>query len=84
MAHWRSRHFVVVYNVSKDSVWVADPAHGLVTYTKEEFIPAWTDSSPDKEKEEGYLLLFETTERFYKVDTKKKALEKASKMNKQE
>ncbi|WP_298507357.1 cysteine peptidase family C39 domain-containing protein [uncultured Kordia sp.] len=78
MAHWRSRHFIVVYDVSKDSVWAADPAFGLVSYPKEQFIPAWTDSSPDKETGEGYLLLFEPTEKFYKQSTKQEAIRKAN------
>jgi ATP-binding cassette subfamily B protein len=78
MAHWRNRHFVIVYDVSKDSVWVADPAVGLVTYSKEEFIPAWTKSNLDKEEEDGYLLLFETTEAFYDANTKKNAIAKAN------
>jgi len=77
MLHWRSRHFIVVYNMSKDSVWVADPAFGLAAYSKEEFIPAWTDSSLDKEKDEGFALIFETTEAFYDSSTKKKAIKTA-------
>ncbi|MFK7750895.1 MAG: cysteine peptidase family C39 domain-containing protein, partial [Kordia sp.] len=72
MLHWKSRHFVIAYKVSKDSIWIADPANGLLTYAKEEFIPAWTDSNPDKEKGEGYVLVFETTEAFYDENIKKK------------
>lgn len=77
MLHWRSRHFIIVYNVSNDSVWVADPAIGLLTYSREQFIPAWTVSNSDTEKKEGYALLFETTEAFYDKQTKLKAIQKA-------
>ena len=39
IAHWRQQHFVVVYDFLKgDRVRVADPAHGKVIYTKEEFL----------------------------------------------
>ena len=41
IAHWKQRHFVVVYKIKKDKVYVADPGHGLVIYTKEEFLRGW-------------------------------------------
>ena len=31
IAHWRQRHFIVVYAVDKNSVYVADPL-GLIAY----------------------------------------------------
>ncbi len=68
IAHWRQRHFVVVYKITKDRVYVADPAHGLVDYAKREFIDGWIGKGAD-ENSEGYLLLFETTPRFYENDT---------------
>ena len=37
IAHWRQRHFVVVYQVKGDTVRVADPGFGLITYTRAEF-----------------------------------------------
>ena len=38
IVHWQQRHFVVVYKMTADRVWVADPAHGRISYTKEEFL----------------------------------------------
>ena len=64
IAHWRQRHFVVVYEIRKDTVYVADPAHGLVTYSKNEFLNGWIGKNAD-ENSEGYLLLLEPTPRFY-------------------
>ena len=64
IAHWRQKHFVVVYKILKDRVYVADPAHGLVDYPKKDFIQAWIGKGAD-ESTEGYLLLFETTPKFY-------------------
>ncbi len=64
VAHWRQRHFVVVYKILRDRVFVADPAHGLVDYSVKEFLNGWIGKSAD-ESSEGYLLLFETTPRFY-------------------
>ena len=63
IAHWRQRHFVVVYEIKKDIVYVADPAHGLVKYSKKDFIHGWIGKNAD-EHSEGYLLLLEPTPRF--------------------
>ena len=41
IAHWKQLHFVVVYKIKGDTVYVADPAFGLVQYTKEEFLKGW-------------------------------------------
>ena len=44
--HWNKVHYVVLYKVKKDrkgnwTIYISDPAHGLITYTKEEFLKAW-------------------------------------------
>jgi len=38
---WNERHFVVVYKIKKNKVYVADPGHGLLVYEKQEFIHNW-------------------------------------------
>src|SRR5674476_347232 len=40
VVHWKNEHFVVVYGVKKGKVLVADPAFGLISYKKEEFLVA--------------------------------------------
>jgi ATP-binding cassette subfamily B protein len=67
IAHWRQRHFIVVYKIKKDTVYVADPAHGLVKYTKEEFIQGWASTQVDDEKQ-GICLLLEPSPDFYKQE----------------
>jgi ATP-binding cassette subfamily B protein len=59
IAHWRQRHFVVVYDIQRDKVRVADPAHGRITYTKEEFLKCWA-----VEEDAGLCLFLEPTEEF--------------------
>ncbi|BFP40519.1 peptidase domain-containing ABC transporter [Flavobacteriaceae bacterium GF1] len=71
IAHWRQRHFVVVYKIAHDKVYVADPAHGLVDYPKKDFIDGWIGKGAD-ESSEGYLLLLETTPRFYEYGNEEK------------
>jgi ATP-binding cassette subfamily B protein len=61
---------VVVYKVKKNNVWMADPAHGLVKLTKQEFCDGWIS---DQEDEVGYgiALLLETTPAFYETEGEK-------------
>lgn len=70
IAHWRQNHFLVVYKVTKNKVWIADPAHGLVKLTKQEFCDGWIS---DQEDEVGYgiALLLETTPVFYETEGEK-------------
>jgi ATP-binding cassette, subfamily B, bacterial len=65
IAHWRQRHFVVVYEVKGDKVRVADPGFGLITYNREEFLRGW--QSQRGLGGAGLLLLLEPTERFYEA-----------------
>ncbi len=71
IAHWRQRHFVVVYGFAKDQVQVADPSHGLIRYTKEEFLDGWLFGQP-KEAESGIALLLETSPDFYAAKDEEK------------
>ena len=69
IVHWNQNHFVVVHKIRKYrkgrySVYVADPARGLVTYSKEEFCEHWISTKTNGE-EKGVALLLETTEQFY-------------------
>lgn len=69
IVHWNQNHFVVVYKIRKHkkgkyTAYVADPARGLVTYTKEEFCEHWVSTKTNGE-EKGIALLLEPTEQFY-------------------
>ncbi|MBS1650815.1 MAG: peptidase domain-containing ABC transporter [Bacteroidetes bacterium] len=61
IAHWNQNHFVVIYKVKKNKIYVADPAHGLLSYTTQEFKKCWVSDGTD----EGVLLLLETSPEFY-------------------
>lgn len=70
IVHWNKVHYVVVYKIKTSrnggvTVYVSDPAHGLITYTKEEFIAAWIGNNADRTTEEGVALLLEPTPNFY-------------------
>lgn len=64
VVHWKQNHFVVVYKVTRDTVFVADPAFGLVKYTKAEFLKNWISVQEEGEKK-GLAMLLETTPDFY-------------------
>jgi ATP-binding cassette subfamily B protein len=42
IAHWEGYHYIVVYGISTNHVWVADPGRGFRKMTVEEFERGWT------------------------------------------
>ena len=91
IVYWQQEHFVVVYDiklkgksekretgdVKEGFVKIADPAHGLVEFTIEEFCNNWL-STKKGGKEEGVALLFEPTPAFYEQEAEKKDRTKLS------
>ncbi len=63
--HWNKNHYVVLYKIKRDTVYISDPAHGLLTYSKDEFIQNWIGNNADETTEEGIALLVEPTPKFY-------------------
>lgn len=64
IVHWKQNHFVVVYQIKKNQVFVADPALGLIKYSCAEFESQWATTLVEGEKT-GIALLLEPTQRFY-------------------
>lgn len=85
IVHWKQRHFVVVYAIKKqksflsvpsrktdgEKVYIADPAQGLLTYDKDEFLNCWISTKTEGDKE-GAALLLEPTPAFYKHEDEEK------------
>ncbi len=71
IAYWRQRHYVVVYEATKEKLVIGDPAHGLITYTKADFIKGWIPEKKPTDESEGVLLLFEPTPLFYEQKEQK-------------
>ncbi|MAN87619.1 MAG: ABC transporter ATP-binding protein [Algoriphagus sp.] len=77
IVHWDKQHFVVVYKIRKDTVYISDPAYGLISYSKGEFISQWIGNNADEHTKEGVTLLLEPTPVFRKMKwevTKKRSL----------
>lgn len=61
--HWKNNHFVVLYKISKNNVYISDPAMGLVTYSKQEFLEGWSHGS-----DTGFALFIETSTDFFESE----------------
>ena len=70
VVHWKNEHFVVVYGVKGGKVQVADPAFGLISYRKEEFLKGWCGIT-DEKSAKGLVLIIEPTPDFYQLQDEK-------------
>ena len=64
IVHWKQQHFIVVYKIKNNEVYVSDPAHGLIKYSEKEFLDCWLSTKKDDE-DKGIALLLEPTPDFY-------------------
>lgn len=83
IVHWKQNHFVVVYDIKAKSsflsfkkdtdgeiVLVADPAHGLIKYKKEEFLAGWLSNKRNNE-DNGIALMLEPGPDFHNIADEK-------------
>tara|TARA_R110002124_G_scaffold194936_7_gene362066 strand:- start:23311 stop:23523 length:213 start_codon:yes stop_codon:yes gene_type:complete len=54
IVHWDKRHFVVVYRIKKDQVYLSDPAQCMLLRNGE----LWMLEKSDEELEKNYFRLF--------------------------
>jgi ATP-binding cassette, subfamily B, bacterial len=74
--HWRQRHFIVIYKISKKYLYAADPDFGLIAYTRDELKKGWIGDISSNSDEKGLAVLLEPTPPFYqKKDEKNNQLE---------
>jgi ATP-binding cassette subfamily B protein len=67
IAFWPHGHFVVVHRIRGNVVYIADPAAGLTTYTRDEFESCWLDT---EQQNWGVILLLEPTKQLLNVESK--------------
>lgn len=53
---WGNNHFIVVYKITKDKVYVSDPGIGRLIYKKEQFLKGWKGNS-----QKGIIFLLKPT-----------------------
>ena len=69
--HWNQYHFVVLTpSVNKKRLTIADPAKGLITFTKAEFLKNWISISKEGEQK-GIALLLTPRGSFYQQEDEK-------------
>ena len=64
IVHWEGNHWLVLFDVSEDSVRVADPALGIRKLSRQEFERRWS----------GYAALFDYTEGFEQAPKERRIL----------
>jgi ATP-binding cassette, subfamily B, bacterial len=62
IVHWNQQHFVVVYQLDRNQVRIADPATGKITLSTAQFLKHW-----EHDGGEGIAMLFEPTPEAYKI-----------------
>ncbi len=60
IVHWRQKHFVVVYKIKDNKIWIADPANGKLSMTIDEFERNWASTLVEGKKA-GLVLIMEPT-----------------------
>tara|TARA_A100001015_G_scaffold321684_1_gene454079 strand:- start:1178 stop:4516 length:3339 start_codon:yes stop_codon:yes gene_type:complete len=48
IANWGEDHFIIIYKIEKNMIWIADPATGLMQYSKKEFKKEWESKNIDQ------------------------------------
>jgi len=63
--HWEQNHFVVLVAINKKGVSIADPAKGVISIKKNEFMSHWISNQVGGYEQLGTALLMEPTLSFY-------------------
>lgn len=67
LVHWKGDHYVVVYKIKKNKIFIADPGAGKLTLTIAQFKEYWCQNNAH-----GVALFLEPTDKFYQsIDEKK-------------
>lgn len=74
--HWQDNHFIVVYKVKGDKVYVSDPAKDLLAYSLQEFVNGWYKEGENN----GAVLLVEPAPDFRSQGDQVKARQSLEKM----
>ena len=67
IAHWRGTHFIVIYKVKDNRVYVSDPAIGLVTYNRRDFLNGWLERTSENKFRKGIVVALEPTDVFNEI-----------------
>jgi ATP-binding cassette subfamily B protein len=68
--YWNQQHFVVLYKVKKNRLYIADPARNLISYNEKDFKNNWLSYVKNDQTQEGVALLLEPTGSFHNMQYK--------------
>lgn len=63
IAHWEQKHFVVIYRINTEFVWIADPAYGKTKMKRSKFEQSWCS-----DRDKGIVLGLECAPAFYNTE----------------
>ncbi|MGN0213488.1 MAG: peptidase domain-containing ABC transporter [Muribaculaceae bacterium] len=67
--HWNQNHFVVLYDIrSSNTFCIADPAKGLINYSRTEFEQCWI-STHNNDEPCGIAMIIEPTPQFFALSS---------------
>jgi len=64
IAHWNQKHFITIFKIKNNKIWVADPANGIIKYSKNEFLKGWISTNIEGIPQ-GFCLLLEPGPDFF-------------------
>jgi len=68
--HWNQNHFIVLYEIKRNTFYVADPDKGLMTYDEHEFSNHWLGTK-NQSVNEGIVLMLTPTPDFFELEDEK-------------
>lgn len=65
VVHWNDSHFMIVYKVDKNNIYVSDPGKGLLKHPVKAFAKHWLKEGTKK----GVVIGFEPDSNFFEINT---------------
>jgi len=62
IVNWNQNHYLVVYKIEGDKVYVSDPASTHLVFSREEFLKGWQGVESEEEDQGGVVLLLQPGE----------------------
>ncbi|HHG83882.1 MAG TPA: ATP-binding cassette domain-containing protein, partial [Bacteroidetes bacterium] len=72
IVHWNQNHYVVVYKIEADKVYVSDPGATTLVYSRQEFLQAWLGDDYENEERKGVVILMQPGEDWDEKKAEKK------------
>jgi ATP-binding cassette subfamily B protein len=61
--HWKEKHFIILYRITKNHVYISDPAKGNYTLKLSEFLKGWLS-----DRTEGVVAFLEPNSEFFETE----------------